>query len=157
MAKSLKNVFNGNTVKLQYCVSFRCIAKWFGYFIYIYIYNMEFFSSAIWFFFIFLPRCWNSDCAHPSSEFSEYLYNTLNALSYRLLIFTSSRALSYSFFWIIFLCLLILSNCSVYFYVFSRSVMFPNFGEVAICRPCLVDHSSVFFSGHQNYTLVTSV
>ena len=89
------------------------------------------------------------------SSVNIFIIITLNALSDRLLIFIflSSGALSYSFFRIIFLCLLILSSCSVYFYVFSRSAVFASLGEVAICRRCPIDHSSAFFSGHQNYAV----
>ena len=154
MAKSLKTVFNGSTVNLQYCVSFRCIAKWFGYFIYICIYICnsfhQLFGSSL-FFYLFVEIL--TVLILLQSSVSIFISITLNALSDRLLIFTSSGALSYSFIWIIFLCLFILSNCSVYFYIFSRSVMFPNLGEVAICRRCPIDHSSAFFSGHQNYML----
>ena len=82
----------------------------------------------------------------------------LNYLSGKLFISTSFS----SFFWGYFLFLhlehILLSPhfCQIflfYFYLLCWSIMFPNFGEMALCRRCLMGPRRTLPSDHQSYML----
>lgn len=87
---------------------------------------------------------------------SIYIIISLNSLLGRLLISILLNSFSDILFCSLiqntFLCLLILSKSLCLFLVLRRLIMFPNLGEVALCRKLPTEPSSTFSSDYQSYT-----
>ena len=82
------------------------------------------------------------------------LFPLSSFISFFLLTFgftcSSSRVLSYSFIWNIFLCCLILPT-SLFLFLFAKFNTVPGLSEVALCRRHLMGFSTSLSSGHQIY------
>ena len=134
---------------------FLCQVHWFVFLynlIYVWscecIFNFSYyiFTSA-WFFIIFSNSVkFLTMFIHSFPKFSESLYNhVLKSLFCRLLISTSFSSFSEVMFDFCLKCIPLFPHIPQFVYsnVLSRSVTFPNLGEVDLCRSCSMTPSNI--------------